>query len=80
MAHGRSGNVPVQRRALGKMLRPLWDAATAQGWRVELTGANHVRWLSPDPEAAPIVTALTPSSQRTMLNVRAQLRRAGLKV
>lgn len=79
MAHGRSQAAACPRRALGKMLRPLWDAATAQGWRVELTGANHVRWLSPDG-ANPVVSALTPSSQRTYQNLRSQLRRAGLTV
>ena len=50
-------------------------AAKAQGWRIEVTGGSHLRWVS--PAGAAVITAESPSDPRSLLNTRAQLRRAG---
>lgn len=52
--------------------------AKAQGWRVEFTKKNHVRFLSPTGQM--VVTSGTPSDHRTVANLIGQLRRQGLVV
>lgn len=54
--------------------------ARSQGWVVEVSRGAHVRFLPPDRTARPVYAASTPSDQRSWLNVRAKLRRAGLKI
>lgn len=76
---GQKQRQHLQRRALGPTLRPLYDAAKAAGWRIELTGGDHVRWYPPDG-GRPVVSALTPSDHRAAKNTRAYLRRSGLDV
>jgi len=61
-------------------LRTLIAAAEAQGWRVEKTPGNHVRFMSPDVRVPPIVTGSTPSDVRATRNLRSLLRRHGLDV
>ncbi len=60
--------------------RELFDKATTAGWRVERTGGNHVRLLSPDRSVPPVITSSTPSDPRAIKNLRAMLRRYGLDV
>ena len=57
-------------------LRPLARYACKAGWHISVTRGGHLRWRSPDGEL--VFTARTPSDRRNRLNVRAELRRAGL--
>lgn len=60
-------------------LRELYAAAIEQGWTITWTGANHLRWRGPDGRVA--FCAGTPGPDpRDRYNVRAKLRRAGLKI
>ena len=60
-----------------KALRPLAAKAKAQGWRIELTGRTHLRWLP--PSGRPVTTASTMHDHRSVRDIRASLRRAGLE-
>jgi hypothetical protein len=60
-----------------KALRPLAAAAMAQGWRITPTGSGHLRWEP--PTGRPVITASTMRDGRSALNIRADLRRAGLR-
>ena len=59
-----------------KRLRELLEAAVEAGARVEWTRNNHLRIRCPK---GVVHTGSTPSCHRGILNLRAQLRRAGLK-
>lgn len=61
-----------------KELQGLYRAAREQGWTVETSGGNHIRWLP--PSGRPIYSANTTRDNREEKNVRAKLRRAGLKI
>jgi predicted RNA binding protein YcfA (HicA-like mRNA interferase family) len=63
-----------------KELKPIVRLAIDQGWQVSITGGNHLVFRS--PAGASVYTAGTPSKARGryLLNVRADLRRAGLDV
>lgn len=60
-----------------KEMRALLRAAEDAGWKVELK-RKHYRLQSPEGEI--VFLPSTPSDRRSVLNSRAQLRRAGLKV
>lgn len=61
-----------------KDLHPVIDAARAQGWRVELTNSNHLRFLSRDRKVPPVYGPYTPSDHRSVKNLITKLRHAGL--
>ena len=54
-------------------------AARRAGWRVSLTGKNHIELADP-VGGRPVRLPLTSSSQRTERRLRAVLRRGGLEV
>lgn len=57
-----------------KDLKKIFKALEDQGWRIDRRG-KHVKCK---PPSGPIVTVpSTPSDHRSLLNSRAQLRRAG---
>ena len=57
----------------------LIDRARAQGWKVEWTGGNHLRFY-PSDRSKPVVHASgTASDKRALLNLRADLRKSGLR-
>lgn len=58
--------------------RRLVKAMRAQGWRVEITGGCHYRFVPPDPLQPMVHTGSSPSDHRSVRNLEAQLRRAGL--
>ena len=68
-------------RAIGKnrtQMKQLIVAAERQGWRVVISRSNHVKFLGPQGEL--VVASLTSSSHKSWVDVRARLRRAGVKV
>jgi hypothetical protein len=56
------------------LIRAAWDA----GWWCERRGTNHI--ACHPHEGAFVMVPSTPSGSRTLANVRAKLRRAGLAV
>lgn len=62
---------------MNKELKSLAALARAQCWTVDFTDGNHIRW-SPPSGADDIITAATPSSTRSIANIKADLKRAGL--
>lgn len=62
-----------------KPLQDLYRAARKQGWTVETSGGNHIRWLPPSG-GRPVYSANSTRDNREAMNVRAKLRRAGLKI
>lgn len=62
-----------------KPLADLYRVAKEQGWRVETSGGNHIRWLPPDG-SRPVYSANSTRDNREEKNVRAKLRRAGLRI
>lgn len=65
-------------RATKGKVRELVRAAQAAGWRVELTGGGHVKFLPPG--GRPVFGSQTPSDPSAWRNMRSDLRRAGLEV
>jgi len=63
-----------------KELRELARVAVSQGWRVERTGKQHLRWVPPTRDKRVIYSGSTPSDYRAIHNIRAMLRREGLRV
>ena len=61
-----------------KDIRSLIRVAKAQGWAVDTTKGNHVRFTSPAGEV--VVTSGTPSDHRVVENVKARLKRRGLRL
>lgn len=59
-----------------KDIEKLARQAVAEGWRVAISGGNHVKWFAPDGKTL-IVSSLTGSSSGWR-NFKAQMRRAGL--
>ena len=55
----------------------MFRIAQQKGWRVELTGGNHRRALSPDGKHT-VIAASTPSDHRAHMNVKLDFKRAGL--
>lgn len=56
-----------------KDVRKLIRDMKREGWEVSIRGSGHVRLTHPCGEF--VTTSLTPSDNRTMRNVRADLRR-----
>lgn len=77
---GRRYRAPKPNAASKKEIRKLIKRARKQGWTVVTTGGGHLRWSPPDPERPFVITGATPSDYRAFKNIRARLRRAGLKV
>lgn len=59
-------------------MRRLVKAARAEGWTVEPTKGSHVRFVS--PRGMQVIASGSVSDQRGIKNLRADLRRAGLKL
>jgi hypothetical protein len=59
-------------------LRDIVEAAEDQGFRVELSKKGHVIFYSPDKSVSPVVAAGTTSDVRSIRNLLARLRGAGL--
>jgi len=64
--------------ALPRVWRELAEKAVAQGWSINLTGSDHIRWVS--PSGVIVTSSQTPSDHRSFKNTRAELARRGLKV
>ncbi len=58
-------------------LQQLVAAARKAGWSVRKRRGGHLVWQRPDGDGL-IFSASTPSDWRSLANVRASLRRAGL--
>ena len=69
MGNGYGANKDIQ-----KMMR---KAEKTEGWKVEITKNNHIRFLPPQGEI--IIAGLTPNDSG-VLQTRKRLRRAGLAV
>ncbi len=59
-------------------LRDIEKAAREQGFRVERTKKGHPVFYPPDPKKNPVYGSGTPSDHRSIRNLLAELRRAGL--
>lgn len=59
-------------------MRDLMRHAIEQGWTVEKARAGHLKWITPDGQL--VVSGSTPSEYRGHRNLRAHLRRAGLRL
>lgn len=67
---------PMQAHDLPRELRDLGKKALAAGWEITRTRNLHIRWKS--PTGALVYTSGTPSDRRTVRNVAALLKKAGL--
>lgn len=63
---------------LPKVWKELATAALSQGWAIEHTAGNHLKWIPMKGE--PYVSSNTPSDHRTILNTRAALIQRGLSI
>lgn len=79
MGHGLKPN-GRRHTTRSKELDRLVATARSQGWTVEMTTGNHLRWLSPDPNQNLVITGSGRSDPHAIKNIRARLRRAGLRV
>lgn len=59
-------------------LRALARAAERQGWSVERTRNNHLKWKPPQGQY--YVSSSTPSDHRALRNIRAHLIQRGLRL
>lgn len=65
--------------AKGAMSLPaILEAARAQQWRIEASRGGHLKCFPPDPRAAIVTVAGTPSDHRALRNILAMMRRSGL--
>jgi len=61
--------------------RDLVKVATAAGWTIEMTAKNHWRWVPSDKCQPILIVSGTPANEAKFVrNLRADLRRRGLKV
>jgi len=61
----------------GSEMKKWRKLAKKQGWKISKTGSGHLRWVSPDGES--VITPATPGKgNRSLENMKANLRRAGL--
>jgi len=58
-------------------LRDIEKAARAQGWTVTRTSKGHPKFIPPDPSQHIVIGSGTPSDQRALRNLIAELRRQG---
>lgn len=65
-------------KGVTKDLKPLIKAAERQGWRVDLSKNNHVKFLA--PSGAMVIAGVSISDHRGLKNVQSHLRKAGLAV
>jgi hypothetical protein len=63
------------RLGANKDIEKLARRAKKQGWEVEVTGGNHLRFISPEGE---VVTSGMSVCQTSIKKVTSQLRKAGL--
>jgi hypothetical protein len=57
----------------GTEIQKLRRMLTGEGWRVEHTGGQHLRWRSPD--GVMVLTGLTPGTHRWRVNFWSEVRR-----
>lgn len=62
---------------MNKNMKKLKKEAEEQGWTVEVTKKNHLKWISPDGDS--VITSSTPSEYRGQKNFLSSLRRRGFK-
>jgi predicted RNA binding protein YcfA (HicA-like mRNA interferase family) len=67
-----------KRLGTSKEVQSWADTAERLGWRVEITGGNHIKFMP--PRRGEIVIVPKTGSYRCELNVKSRLRRAGLPV
>lgn len=60
-------------------LRDIEKAARAQGWTVTCTKRGHPKFIPPDPSRSIVIGSGTPSDQRALRNLIAEVRRQGMK-
>ena len=60
-----------------KDLAQLIKKAKKQGWVVEPTKGNHLRWISPNGDV--VTSSKTPSDRMTIMCTRLDLKRRGYK-
>lgn len=77
-AKGGGRNGSLRPTALPGVWRELAERAVSQGWSINLTGSDHIRWVS--PSGVVVISSQTPSDHRSFKNTRAELARKGLKV
>jgi hypothetical protein len=61
---------------VNKEIIKLMRKARKQGWRVEVTRKNHIKFLS--PFGGIVVASGTPSENRGILNLKSRLKSKGL--
>ena len=61
-----------------KELRRLQRLACSQGWRIEVTGGGHMKWLPPNGPA--VFTSSTPSDKWALVKIEHGLKKAGLQL
>lgn len=71
------GDLPTCARRIPDEVR---DALKEQGWVVERTNNNHLKFVPPDATQPICITGSTPSDWRAWKNNAAKLRRCGLKL
>jgi hypothetical protein len=73
---------PAPAEPLGDVMRPetreLMRRAQAQGWIVQYTGSNHLKWRAPTGEIA--ISANTDGDKRSIKNHLARMKRMGFRV
>jgi len=62
-----------------KELKELVKKAGEQGWRVEMRSSGHLMFFPPDKSLSPITSGGTPSDHRALKNLKAMLKRSGLR-
>lgn len=67
---------PVQK--LPRVWRDTGRVALAAGWTVAFTGGGHIRWTS--PARSTVITSMTPSDRRALLNAKRDFKRNGLEL
>lgn len=60
---------------MNKDIKQLIGQATKQGWRVERTRNDHLKWIP--PQGAFIISASTPSDSRAIKHITKSLEKAG---
>lgn len=70
----------VSRIGTSKDVKKIIKIAEGQGWHVKLTGGKHIQFIPKDRKQAMVVTSLTTSDHKSILNLRAQLKKSGLKL
>lgn len=76
----RTSRNPKRRTTRHKGLSQLVKLAQSQGWLVERTQSGHIRFIPPSADRPMIVSSSTPSDHRSIKNLKARLKRSGLKM